>query len=527
MWSQDKAEPTMDNYEFHICNIRNPQRNLDALPGLKEIFNTIDLQNITRLASQAERIKLASAIYDEVMKWVDATKEYRTAQQEQQEQQQQQQGGGASGEGMTTEELNEMLEQMADAEDGDEQDGDANDATEQDGQNGQGTGNAGNKFVASNGTPIEESIDSTNVVDLDKLSEKAQKQLDKLISQQREFINGNIQKGKLTKVDQQKVDAYASVDMERKTINPTDGNFGRKGIPLYIIRDITPTFMATLGFQFGFRSYSSYGKDRIEEGISRGKMLAKKLQLRNEERVLKTSRLDAGKIDKRLLHEVGFGNFDIFSKVNITSYKPSYIHISIDQSGSMDGERFNNAMKFAAMFATASKYISNIHVQISIRSTFDGSGKNQWRSEENTPYLIYIFDSKKHNIQHIRNVFPYLNATQLTPEGLVFDGMMKETIQQSQNTDAYFINICDGEPCLRYSNRHGSFNYEGTSARQHSKRQMKRMEENGIKFITYFIGSRYGFEKVEQCYGTNAVHLDNATEVVKVANSMNKKLLVV
>jgi Ca2+-binding EF-hand superfamily protein len=522
MWSQDKAEPTMDNYEFHICNIRNPKRNLDALPGLKEIFNAIDLQNITRLSSQEDRIKLASVIYDEVMKWVDATKEYHTAQQEQQ------QGGGASGEGMTTEELNEMLEQMADAEGGDEQDGDANDATEQDGQNGQGTGNAGNKFVASNGIPIEEEIDSTNVVDLDKLSEKAKKQLDKLINQQREFINGNVQKGKLSKVDQQKVDAYASVDMERKTINPTDSNFGRKGIPLYIIRDITPTFMDTLGFQFGFRSISyagPYRKNIIEEGINRGKMLAKKLQLRNEERVLKTSRLDAGKIDKRLLHEVGFGNFDIFSKVNITTYKPSYIHICIDQSGSMDGDRFNNAMAFAAMFATASKYINNIHVQISIRSTFDGAGKNQWRANENTPYLIYIFDSKKHGIQHIRNVFPRLHATQLTPEGLVFDGIMKETIQQAQNTDAYFINICDGEPYLRYYNTHGSFNYEGSSARHHSKAQMKRMEQNGIKFITYFIGGRLGFEKVEECYGTNAVHLTSATEVVKVAASMNKKLL--
>jgi hypothetical protein len=522
MWSQDKAEPTMDNYEFHICNIRNPQRNLDALPGLKEIFNTIDLQNITRLASQAERIKLADAIYDEVMKWVDATQEYRTAQQEQQ---QQQQGGGESGEGMTTEELNDMLEQMADAEDGDNQDGDANDASEQDGQDGQGTGNAGDKFVASNGVPIEESIDSTNAVELDKLSEKAKKQLDKLISQQREFINGQLSKGKLTKADQSKVDAYASVDMERKTVNPTTGNFGRKGIPLYIIRDITSTFMDSLGYQFGFRGASSYAKERIEDGINRGKMLAKKLQLRNEERSLKTSRLDSGKIDKRLLHEVGFGNFDIFSKVNITSYKPSYIHISIDQSGSMEGDRFNQAMKFAAMFATASKYINNIHVQISVRSTFDGSGRNHWRAEENTPYLTYIFDSKKHNIQHIRNVFPRLSATQLTPEGLVFDGIMKETIQQSQNTEAYFINICDGEPCLRYSNSQGSFSYEGTSARQHSKAQMKRMEQNGIKFITYFIGSRYGYEKVEACYAGNVVHLDNATEVVKVANSMNKKLL--
>ena len=95
----------------------------------------------------------------------------------------------------------------------------------------------------------------------------------------------------------------------------------------------------------------------------------------------------------------------------------------------------------------------------------------------------------------------------------------------AQNTDAYFINICDGEPYLQYTSTTGQFNYQGTEARRHSREQMKRMEAGGIKFITYFIGNEHGFESVKECYGENAVHLERASEVHKIATTLNKRLL--
>jgi hypothetical protein len=211
--------------------------------------------------------------------------------------------------------------------------------------------------------------------------------------------------------------------------------------------------------------------------------------------------------------------------VNINAYKPSYIHISIDQSGSMNYGKFDSAMQFAAMFATASKYIKNIHLVISLRSTVQIHANR--RGEQNVPYLMYVFDSKKHNIGHIRKFFPRLKARSLTPEGLAFDGIMKDTIQKSQNTEAYFINICDGEPYMRYQSPNGDFYYQGDAAKEHSRKQMQRMEGNGIKFITYFIGSRYEFESVAKCYGKNAVHLERADEIGIITKTMNKKLLAV
>jgi hypothetical protein len=509
LWSRDYAEPTWNNYLFHLINIRNPERNLQALPGLDKMFQMLDLPNVLRMSNFDDRLTLSVRLFETIKDYVDATKEYQ-----QQLQSQMGDGDGSSEEEMT-QSLNDLLEQMADQQESDDE------------QEGNGGGSGEGQFTASNGINISEEMEGTNALDLDKLSDKAKEQLRKLLEGQKEFIKGQPKKGKLSKADQQKVDAWAEVDMEKKTVG-ANSEFSKKGLPLYIINDVTNSFIDNLGNTYGLRNFvSTYTQNRINDAINRGKILAKKLQLRNEERSLKTSRLDSGKIDKRLLHEIGFDNFDIFSKVNINAYKPSYIHISIDQSGSMAYGKLDSAMELAAMFATASKYIKNIHLVISLRSTFDGTGKSGWNrhNTQNVPYLMYIFDSKKHNIQHVRSLFPKVTANNLTPEGLCFDGIMKDTIQKSANTEAYFINICDGEPYMNYQSSNGSFEYGGTKAQAHSKKQMQRMEQNGVKFITYFIGNRYDFEAVEKCYGKNAVLLQRADEIGVITKTMNKKLL--
>lgn len=514
LWSQDFAVPTWDNYLFHLINIRNPQRNLQALPGLETMFGMLELPNITRLSTMGKRSNLAIKLYDECEKYIDATAQMM----EDMMKKMSNQGGDGDGDGdgqgggqMDYDQLNKMLEEMGEGDEGEE-------------ANGGGSGNG--KFTTPYGVNIQEEIEGTNYLDMDKLSDKAKASLEKMMEQQKEFVRGIPRKARLSKQDQQKVDAYASVDIEKKVVG-TNSAFSKKGLPLYVINNVNQSFIDSVGHTYGFRSWVSDCKKRnIEDGINRGKMLAKKLQLRNEERVLKTSRLDSGKIDKRLLHEIGFDNFDIFSKININSYKPSFIHISLDQSGSMGKGLWESAIQFAAMFATASKYINNIHLVISTRSTFSASGGKYYRGGyDHIPYMMTIFDSKKHNINHIRNVFSSLDANQLTPEGLCFDGIMKETLQMAQNTDAYFINICDGEPYLEYTSDAGSFNYQGPEARKHSNQQMKRMEAGGVKFITYFIGSHYNFEKVQECYADRAIHLERATEVHKIATTMNKRLL--
>jgi nitric oxide reductase activation protein len=268
----------------------------------------------------------------------------------------------------------------------------------------------------------------------------------------------------------------------------------------------------------------------VESAISLGKLLAKRLQIRNEERVDKSTRLRSGKIDKRLLHEIGFDNYEIFNKISINKYKDSYIHLSIDASGSMQGDKFDESVKLAAMFATASKLIRNLRVVVTARSTINQNYygyTNKGKSDMNdTPYMVYLFDSKQDGIADIRRIFPRLYSTNTTPEGLTFEAIMNDIYKESTNTDAFFINLCDGQPFMsKEIGKLNGFRYAGQSAQDHSRRQVDRMRSHGINVLTYFIGRKYDFEEVLKCYKTNCHHLANAEELNKVVQSMNAELL--
>lgn len=513
LWSKDYALPTWDNYLFHLVNIRNPKRNLKALPGLQKMFNMLSLPTITRLSTMEDRMSLALELFAEIQKWVDVNDKLTAS------------FVPNDGEEMSDDEmlqkLNELLESMGDGEGG-EGGGD------EDGGNSQG-----NVHTSSIPMPAGASADDlqTNALDLDKLSPKAKEALQKLFNKQKDAINGNLRKGKVSKEVQSKITAMAAADIDRTVVGAgyaKENSYGTKGVTLNIIRRLTEDFIDKFGQEYGLiskertinswnnqhHSWYSSAQKRVDEAIQRGKLLAKKMQIRNEERILKTSRLDSGKIDKRLLHQIGMGDLDIFEKINITSYKPSYIHLSIDASASMVGPLFDSSVQLAAMFATASKYIQNIHLQVSVRSA-----NSQDRQE--APYIAYIFDSKKDSIQTIRSIFPRLRTAGTTPEGLVFEGIVKEMIGHSRNADAYFINICDGEPWMSF----GSRNYGGAQAQKHTKQQMQKMEGAGIKFIAYFIGGEHDFKPVKNCYGNNAHRLSSANEINAIAKAMRSKLM--
>ncbi len=113
------------------------------------------------------------------------------------------------------------------------------------------------------------------------------------------------------------------------------------------------------------RSYGDYEKyNFVEEGLRLGSMLGRKLQVRGEESQLKFSRQDSGKIDKRLIAELGFGNSNVFSHTLTERFNKAYLHISVDASGSMSGKKWNKAMTSAVAMIKACDMAGNIDVVI-------------------------------------------------------------------------------------------------------------------------------------------------------------------
>ena len=473
MRNKKYMEVNFENYIFHLCNVRNPERNLKALPDLEVIWNKLDLSNIRRLTTQQDRINLSTDILITILKNVLNSENQTNSNNTNQEQQ----------------------------SEGNESEG--SEGSESEGSESEGSGS--------------ESDNSEYT-----LTEKQITQLEKIFEKQQNFINDDAQKTKLTKDASLQVEALSSLDitevMTAKHLNNESSTF--KGVRTLVINNVTEKFMKSdiaRGFGLAMYPWSARGES-LEHAISLGKVLAKRLQVRNEERSLASKRLKSGKIDNRMLHEIGFDNYDIFKKINVSQYKPSYIHISIDQSGSMSGERFEESVKFATMFAVASKSIKNLHVVVTARSTFHSGGNNKLKD---TPYIVYLFDSKKHNINDIRRVFNYIRTSNLTPEGLTFEAIQNEVMKSSVNTDAYFINLCDGEPCADYN----GFKYRGDEAKEHSRKQVDKMKQRGVNIMNYFFGGQYEYSKFLKTYPKNSYMLKNAEEVNSIVKIMNRELL--
>ena len=155
---------------------------------------------------------------------------------------------------------------------------------------------------------------------------------------------------------------------------------------------------------------------------------------------------------------------------------------------------------------------------ISVRSSTADSGKNG-----NAPYLAYIFDSRVDTMHKIETIFPCIFAHNSTPEGLTIAAITAETIKHARNMDAYFINLCDGEPAYSFGY---SFSYSGIGAQRHSGEQMKKMMGHGINCMTYYIGDdAHTFRNVESCYGKHTKQIRSANETRIIADSINELLL--
>ena len=264
------------------------------------------------------------------------------------------------------------------------------------------------------------------------------------------------------------------------------------------------------------RLFSNYtGNEHVMKGIRLGKILGKKLQVRNEERSLKSTRLETGKIDRRLISQLGYNNANVFHKIVTDRYKDYFIHISIDASGSMySHNKFENAITSAVAIAQAASMTTGIRVQISLRGT-----SNLGRSNQNTDRCttIIAYDSKTDKMSKIRNLFEYLTTFGMTPEGVAFKSIERQIVQDANGCECIFINYSDGYPT--HMGRYGS------TPADYTRLVMKQFREQGISILSYFITAHgVNLTKFKEMYGNDAEHID-PQNMLQVSRTINSKFL--
>jgi hypothetical protein len=499
-----KCERTWDDYIFHIVNFANPNRQLNALPALQEIWDVINIRDISRLKSTAAVFDIAEQVFKIIVNDIGGLEVG---------------SGKGNGPGETGTNENEG----ASGGNG----GDGADVNEDEDEN-YDMGGAGSDIDAQGDTSSEDSNAPGKDGKVDPKEAKKAKDLADAIQKQKDFLNGNIKKKSLNKSDASKVNAAAESNMTLETVggdvpNDTGNTYSGRSTNCTVVKGISKTIIDSglLGMQSqdpdDFRkNITKYNRtDYIAEGIVLGTLLGKRLKTRDEDRSLKTTRMETGRIDRRLVAELGFGNDHVFTQTIHNTVTPSLIHISVDASGSMSGSKWDQSMKTSIAIAKAASMISSMDVVISVRGTM-GNYANQ------TPLMWVIYDSRKDKFEQFRHKAYAVCCGGSTPEGLCFQAVMKEVIASANGKEMYFINISDGEPGYSDNN----IQYGGDYANRHTKAQVDKMRKNGIKVLSYFVSEgSYGMDRsrtrFQEMYGKDAEMID-INNLTQLSLSLNK-----
>ena len=475
-----KNQETIDDYMFHIINFTNSNRKLNTLKHLRLIWNIIDLKNIQRLNSTQDALIVACDIF-KILKQVINND--------------------------TAESEDESNESDAGDENGEETESSQEDASE------------------SNSDP--------------QLSYQDNQKLEKAILKQRDFLNGSpTQKGKLSSKIAKTVDALKEAGCETREV-ATSITGASDFVETIVIKKLTPGIISSMPELFGTNSdiyvsgQQNYDNDvrnhkysavRLNEkqeavnaGIVLGKQLGRKLQLRNSDRSLKSTRLQTGKIDKRLISQLGYNNINVFHRIVTDRFKNYFIHISIDASGSMSGDKFANALTSAIAVAQAAAMTTGIRVQISLRGTHYLNNSRVERS-----VTIYAYDSAVDKIHKIKNMFKYLDVFGCTPEGIAFKSIEKDILKDAKGDECIFVNYSDGGP----TDITGvARSYDGVV---YTKNAINCFRSYGINIISYFICNAYGSDyeqrQFKTMYGPDACFI-KPTNMIDVSKTLNQKFL--
>ena len=520
MTSTEMSEETLDSYMFRLINLHSKFSRPNALKGLSEITKLAKLSDINRLKTTDDALVVACDIFEVILTNIDANAQ---AEENKGKGKGKGQGQGSEQAGEGEQEAGEDDIEVEINEDGgsDGMDDDGEDFDEAAGDNEvaeDGKGVMGKIKVmlggkGKNGKPAE-----------GKLSQRQLEILKKKIQKQKEFLRGDVKKGSVSQTENKSLDTIDQSGTELKTVGQelSNGTVVTKGIECIVVKKMTQTLLESHDFPLASLRYNakegehqcqSQCASEVAEGIRLGTILGKKLQVRSESRETIFNRQLVGRMDKRMISSLGFGNEHVFFTKEIDAYKKANLHISVDASGSMSGTKWRKTMTNVVALAKAVDMISNLEIQISFRTT---SGE--------LPYIVVAYDSRVDKFIKVKTLFQYLYPSGTTPEGLAFEGVMKQMVGSTNDIDSYFLNISDGEPYF-----HGKgYNYQGYYASKHTRKMVEKIQSMGIKVLSYFVSdysgdvdASSGSGKVfKDCYGKAASYI-NVTNVNEVTRTMN------
>ena len=519
--SDEHTEETVDSYMFRIINLHNKNTQLSALKGLREIYRVINLKNISRLKNSKDTLDVALKIFQIILGNLNVSDDSDGTTPQPQKGGQGEGSGESSDSGQSSSDDSTMSDEEFEEFSNSILNGDVPSGGSDDTPTGGGGIDVGNLPNNMDGKSSSDDSKSKSSV---QLSDRQKDLLKKKIEKQKKFLDGDIQKTSISKSDSKNLNAIEESGSELKEVGKDINNwrYGNESVQCIVVKKLTRGLWESELFPMTSKNYwdvktegpvrMTYQGD-VDKGIKLGTMLGKKLQVRGEDKSTVFNRQKVGKIDKRMISSLGFGNENVFQFTEIDSYKKANLHISVDASSSMGGDKWSKTMINTVSICKAVDMISNLNVQVTFRCT-----------QDNKPYIVMAYDSRVDKFSKVKQMFGGLRPNGTTPEGLCFEAIMKSFVPINNDLDSYFLNISDGQP---YFPGHG-FYYGGDSAERHTNKMVKMIESMGIQTLAYFIGdgySNYSDERsFKNMYGKGAKIID-VTNVNQITKTMNQLFL--
>jgi hypothetical protein len=495
----DWREPTVNNYINQLIMAIHPDFDPDAMLGLRDIVGMMDLPNIDRVAPQNDPCdedgvplwnttidfnstpilwQEANRIYLEILKYVDL------------------QVSAPSPNGPSSEEAGAEGQLGADGE-----------------SDGQGTSEAQGEGAEDNSESSEDTSGAMTQPTPATEGKFNPKTGTRALQTLADLVNGELKKKKVSRRDKAVLDNMEKSEASLETVN-VDGFAPAQAM---VVRKLTEDMLDQSWVPFGKAWYGCYDK-YIEAGRRMGAIMANRLQLRNDPLYTKNTRLNQGKIDRRLLANLGMDIDSVFYKDRVDQHRPAMLHLSIDGSGSMQGKAWGQSLTVATALAYVATKIRNVDVVISLRAG------NQ------IPVTVIAFDSRKDTLTSFIKIIRQIQVTSATPEGLCFDSIQDIILDCKNTHDVYFINFSDGVPAFSTKTSNGYLYYAGATAYKHTRKMINKFRDNGVKILSYYIEGEPDYSgsvkaAFRDMYGEDA-HFIDVSNVTQVLNTLNRRLAV-
>ena len=507
--SKNKCTETVDNYISQLLNIIGLEFDVNRMPGLAEIVKELDLSNIKRCVTSADRLSVAANIYAIILKYVNNSQVITNNTSNAQPKPPKKQSIPKNNE---TEDSD--LDTSATSASSNEPD--------EESLNDESDDNFSNDADADENEDYIDSDDNfSNDADADENEDYIDSEAEDLLDTAMNVANGKVNKdGSVVNnnlnstLEALDISGAELIKSEVDLYNNDRVKYSTMSVNCILVKNLTKKIAMDRIFDCLLQSYEDDNiKTSIQRGILLGTSLAKRMEVRNEERNTISNRLKAGKIFNRHIALLGADVDNIFYKIKTDKFKNSTIHISIDASGSMGGINFNNSIMMSVAIAKACTFLRGVNCIISFRSMHD-----------KLPLMAIAYNSKKDHISKISELFPYLSPNSTTPEGLCYD-VYKNFIatEDGKDVDKYIINLSDGEPEFSI---HGSReSYTGYTALEHSRKAWNNILKLGVTGLSYYIKSNSpASSKFLHMYGKDAKTIE-PSNLIQLTSTINEMLM--